>query len=148
MFAAAQVHTTGLPFAVAIGTVAMGSGVLLNLFAWDGRGVELTVQTGASLASVLRGKMLAVSLFLVPAAAALTIGLGIASGTADQVPTALISALAALALSFAVGAVSSSRNPYDQETPQGDRSTLAVRALGASGAAIGLVLNVHRAAAR
>lgn len=140
MFAAAQVHTTGLPFAVAIGTVAMGSGVLLNLFAWDGRGVELTVQTGASLASVLRGKMLAVSLFLVPAAATLTIGLGIASGTADQVPTALISALAALALSFAVGAVSSSRNPYDQETPQGDRSTLAVRALGASGAAIGLVL--------
>jgi len=140
MFAVAQVHTTGLPFAVAIGTVAMASGVLLNLFAWDGRGVELTVQTGASLAAVLRGKMLAVSLFLVPSVAAVTIGLGVASGTADQIPTALISALAALALSFAVGAVSSSRNAYDQEAPQGDRSTLVVRALGASGAAIGLVL--------
>ncbi len=142
MFAGAQVHATGLPFAVAVGSVAMGASALLNLFGFDGRGVELTVQTGGSLASVLRGKLLAVSLFLVPGVALLTIGLGIATGFADQVPLALVSAPAALLLSFAVGAACSAWNPYDQEAPQGDRSTLSVRMLAAFGLAFAIVYGI------
>ena len=142
MFAATQVQTTGLPFAVAVGSVAMGASALLNLFGFDGRGVELTVQTGGSLASVLRGKLLAVSLFLVPGVAAITIGLGLATGFADQIPLALVTALAALLLSFAVGAAASAWNPFDQEAPQGDRSTLSVRMLGAFALAFASVYGV------
>lgn len=142
MFAGAQVHTTGLAFAAAVGAVAMGASALLNLFGFDGRGVELTVQTGGSLASVLRGKLLAVSLFLVPGVALLTIGLGIATGQADQIPLALVSALAALLLSFAVGAACSAWNPYDQEAPQGDRSTLSVRMLAGFAVAFAAVYGV------
>lgn len=142
MFGGTQVHTAGLPFAAALAAVAMGESALLNLFGFDGRGVELTVQTGASLSSVLRGKMFAVALFLVPAVAALTIGLGIATGAADQIPLALVAALGALLLAFAVGAASSAVNPYDQEAPQGDRSTLAVRMLGAFAASFALVYGV------
>lgn len=139
MFSATQVHATGLTFAVAVGAVAMGSSALLNLFGFDGRGVELTVQTGGSLASVLRGKLLAVSLFLVPGVALLTTGLGIATGMADQIPLALVSALAGLLLAFAVGAACSAWNPYDQEAPHGDRSTIAVRMYLAFGLAFALV---------
>ena len=142
MFAGAQVHTTGLPFAASVGAVAMGASALLNLFGFDGRGVELTVQTGGSLASVLRGKLLAVSLFLLPGVALLTIGLGIATGLADQIPLALVAALAALLFSFAVGAACSAWNPYDQEAPQGDRSTLSVRMLGAFAVAFAGVYGV------
>ena len=142
MFAGAQVHATGLPFAAAVGAVAMGASALLNLFGFDGRGVELTVQTGASLGAVLRGKLLAVSVFVVPGVALLTIGLGIATGLADQIPLALVSALAALLLAFAVGAAASASNPYDQEAPQGDRSTLSVRMLAAFALSFAVVYGV------
>lgn len=142
MFAGTQVQSTGLVFAAAVGAVAMGASALLNLLGFDGRGVELTVQTGGSLASVLRGKILAVSLFLVPGVALLTIGLGLATGFADQIPLALVSALAALALSFAVGAACSAWNPYDQEAPQGDRSTISVRMLSAFALSFALVYGV------
>lgn len=142
MFAGSQVQTAGLAFAASVGAVAMGSSALLNLFGYDGRGVELTVQTGASLSSVLRGKLLAVSIFLVPGVALVTIGIGIATGMADQIPLALVAAFAALLLAFATGAACSAWNPYDQEAPQGERGTIAVRMLGSFALTFAIVFGV------
>jgi len=139
MFGWTQVHTSGLPFAASIAAVAMGGSAMLNLFGFDGRGVELTVQTGASLSAVLRGKLFAVTLFLLPGVAALTIGLGIAAGVVDEIPLALVGALAGLLMAVAAGGFCSAWNPYDQEAPQGDRSALAVRMLAVFAAMMVLV---------
>ncbi|MDQ1124614.1 hypothetical protein [Microbacterium trichothecenolyticum] len=139
LFAVSQLHTAGLVFASAVAAVAMSSSVLMNLFGYDGRGVETTVETGASLSSVLRGKLLAVSLFLVPTVALFTIALGLVTGLAADIPLALVAALASLLLAFATGAACSVWNPFDQAAPQGDRSTVAVRMIGAFGLTFALV---------
>lgn len=139
LFAVSQLHTAGLVFASAVAAVAMSSSVLMNLFGYDGRGVETTVETGASLSSILRGKLLAVALFLVPTVALFTIVLGLVTGFAADIPLALAAALASLLLAFATGAACSVWNPYDQDAPQGDRSTIAVRMIGAFGATFAVV---------
>jgi ABC-2 type transport system permease protein len=139
MFGGTQIAHAGLPFAASVAAVAMGASGLLNLFGYDGRGVELTVQTGAPLSGVLRGKLLAVSLFLVPAVAALTVGFGLVGGAADQIPLALLAAYSSLLLAVAIGAATSVWNPFDQESPQGDRMELSTRMMLAFVAAFGIV---------
>lgn len=139
MFGGAQVHTAGLPFASAIAAVAIGASAMLNVFGYDGRGVELTVQTGGALSGILRGKLLAVCLFVTPTVVALTIGFAIVGGAIDQLPIAIGATVASLLLAVAVGAASSAWNPYDQEAPQGDRGDIATRMIGAFALAFALV---------
>jgi ABC-2 type transport system permease protein len=131
VFSAMQVGTTGLPFAAALAAVLMGFSGLVNLFGYDGRGVETTVATGASLSRVLVGKLLAISVYVVPMVAVLTIGLGVFFGRMADVPIALVTAYAALAFAFALGAVTSVWGAYDQEAPKGDRSAIGLRMMGA-----------------
>lgn len=111
-------HTTfaglGMPAqtaAFAALAVVVGS---FNVFGYDGPGFRYLILSGASLSKVIRGKVLAPLLYLVPLLICFAAVEGLLQGTPGDIALAVMAGLAVILTGVGIGAQSSVRNPNDQ----------------------------------
>lgn len=148
--AAGELGLSGLVLGTAfVGVMLAGlSGSVVNVFGYDGPGFAYLMQGGAPLGQVLRGKLYASLLYLVPVVALFVLVEAAITGTWSQVFTAFTAGIAVLLLGLGTGAVLSVWAPTDRSTPgKRRRSGGGIRALvGAFGGVIAMLVLLALAA--
>ena len=148
--AAGELGLSGLVLGAAFAAVMLAglSGSVVNVFGFDGPGFAYLMQSGAPLGQLLRGKLYASLLYLVPVVAAFVLVEAAITGSWSDIFTAFAAGVAVLVLGLGTGAVLSVWAPSDRSSPgRRRRSGGAIRALvGSFGGVIATLILLALAA--